>query len=669
MLTLTYPITNPTSTLELRGPEFGNSDKQDFRTITREARHGAPLGHRDSAWPITKTKTFSISTSNLDTINGLKTFLSATAGLQITVLDYNDIGYIGFIVTNENEIITLKDNCSYDVSFEFMWSLQVGNVLADGILPALVGAGVTISGHASDGAGNLAALVASGISSHGGPAATGAGVLASLTASGAGIKYILHAATGAGILPSLTASGAGILATVGDIMSFEAWNVSIPVGWDLDEAGSTSKSTDSTLGLYSLSLATQSGLIFPVVERVIESAAGGSLFTALVDTRIDDDLGVYLPEPTIEVGYYIGTTWYGIVSDSETGGDTSWNELNATGSVPAGIARDLVIKLSIENGAYYLWGDTVLFDNVRLVFPTPGAGILPALTGAGVGYKKEDIWSFEVWDAGDPVGWTTAGVTTQESVMVTDGLYSCILSAPSGSNTALIYDTQEYTSGTVLTFKVDAAVYDDVLGGGWLYAELRASYWTGSAWSQLSSSTTYSTSWTTLIVQPTLPATSQIRIELLVMFPVDTADSVIFDYLHLVEAHTAIGAGTLGSLTASGVASVPFVMVADNWDQWNDGTTYYSQQFYAIVRHAPSTVQYQSSRWNGTAYVITQSWTNCSTAQSYTSDDGDDHGTVTLPNYFVYTPEIQDTYAGYQNKIKCEFRYGTTVFSTQIATW
>jgi len=121
MLTLTYPVISPTSTLVLRNPEFGNNDRQDFLTITRESRHGHPLGYHDANWPTMRTKFFNFHALTLVTINELKAFLLATAGLEIGLVDYNSESFTGYIITNENEIITMKDTCSYDVSFEFKY--------------------------------------------------------------------------------------------------------------------------------------------------------------------------------------------------------------------------------------------------------------------------------------------------------------------------------------------------------------------------------------------------------------------------------------------------------------------------------------------------------------------------------------------------------------------
>jgi len=104
----------------LKSPQFGNIDRLDSNALSRESRHGAMIGYRDPTWPAIKTKVYTVTTLTLATIDDLKAFLLATAGLQIKLTDHNDEVFTGYIVTSSNEIITLKDTCSYDVSFEFM---------------------------------------------------------------------------------------------------------------------------------------------------------------------------------------------------------------------------------------------------------------------------------------------------------------------------------------------------------------------------------------------------------------------------------------------------------------------------------------------------------------------------------------------------------------------
>lgn len=118
---LQYPSTGTvTNTVTLRNPELGNIDRTDANIINRESRHGNALGYRDPTWPVFRTKFFSVQCLTKTVIDEFKAFLVLTAGLQIKLTDHEGSVFTGFIVTGSNEIITIKDNCSYDVTFEFL---------------------------------------------------------------------------------------------------------------------------------------------------------------------------------------------------------------------------------------------------------------------------------------------------------------------------------------------------------------------------------------------------------------------------------------------------------------------------------------------------------------------------------------------------------------------
>ncbi len=120
MITLEYPVTTPTLTVTLRNPEFGNIDRIDTNMIERESRHGSSITYKDADWPVIRTKVYNFTTITKTVIDGLKTFLTTSAGLKIKLTDHNGDSFTGIIATAENEIVTTKDTCSYDVGFEFM---------------------------------------------------------------------------------------------------------------------------------------------------------------------------------------------------------------------------------------------------------------------------------------------------------------------------------------------------------------------------------------------------------------------------------------------------------------------------------------------------------------------------------------------------------------------
>jgi len=114
-MTLTYGATS----VVLRSPEIGDLERIDDHSIYRESRHGEPISC-SAGWPVIRTRSYTVRALTLATITQLKAFLSLSAGLLIMLADYNGTVETGYIVTDEHEIIATKDNCSYDVSFEFM---------------------------------------------------------------------------------------------------------------------------------------------------------------------------------------------------------------------------------------------------------------------------------------------------------------------------------------------------------------------------------------------------------------------------------------------------------------------------------------------------------------------------------------------------------------------
>lgn len=121
MFYLYYPQEgSPINSVELKNPDFDNFSRIDSGTINRQARHGSPLTGRDDAWPFLVTKGYVFKEITKTVVDDFKAFLIATAGLEIRIVDHNEDEYTGIIITNENEIITIIDTCSYDISFEFL---------------------------------------------------------------------------------------------------------------------------------------------------------------------------------------------------------------------------------------------------------------------------------------------------------------------------------------------------------------------------------------------------------------------------------------------------------------------------------------------------------------------------------------------------------------------
>ena len=123
MLRLYYPpgtLSGATDLVTLRGPRFGDVQRVNNEAIVLESRGGDLMSVKDAAWPESQTNVYQFERIQESVIEELKAFLIKTAGLQIDLIDHMDQLWRGVIVTPVNEIIEVRETCSYDVSFEFM---------------------------------------------------------------------------------------------------------------------------------------------------------------------------------------------------------------------------------------------------------------------------------------------------------------------------------------------------------------------------------------------------------------------------------------------------------------------------------------------------------------------------------------------------------------------
>ncbi len=123
MLRIYYPtgsVTGATDLVTLRSPEFGDIQRVNNEAVVAESRGGNLMSVRDTAWPTSQTNIYQFTRIKEVDIDDLRAFLIKTAGLEIDLIDDKDQLWRGVIVIPINEIIEVRETCSYDVSFEFM---------------------------------------------------------------------------------------------------------------------------------------------------------------------------------------------------------------------------------------------------------------------------------------------------------------------------------------------------------------------------------------------------------------------------------------------------------------------------------------------------------------------------------------------------------------------
>jgi len=113
---LRYPTTLPTVTVSIPDPQLGNVVRVESNAIVRRNR-GGEIKSVDN-WHDDIIQSFSIATMTRTQRDELENFLEVSAGYEIA-LSFNGEVWYGYIISPQSEIITIRDNCSYNVAFEF----------------------------------------------------------------------------------------------------------------------------------------------------------------------------------------------------------------------------------------------------------------------------------------------------------------------------------------------------------------------------------------------------------------------------------------------------------------------------------------------------------------------------------------------------------------------
>lgn len=120
MFTLKYPATGSADTVILPNPMLGDIQRVAMEGIVRRTTGGDLVGVRDATWPQKQVNIYEFETLTETEKDNLLAFLESYAGLEIGITDHHNQDWTGVIISPENEIVTVKDECSYGASFEFL---------------------------------------------------------------------------------------------------------------------------------------------------------------------------------------------------------------------------------------------------------------------------------------------------------------------------------------------------------------------------------------------------------------------------------------------------------------------------------------------------------------------------------------------------------------------
>jgi len=120
----TYPYVSPNQTLELRNPDFNNSELVSHNRINRKSRGGTLQIFRESTWPSAQRLKMTFSyLPNVDRV-ALLQFLEDSLGQEVGYLDHESRQWRGVILTPAAQVAEEKySGCGHSASLEFQGTL------------------------------------------------------------------------------------------------------------------------------------------------------------------------------------------------------------------------------------------------------------------------------------------------------------------------------------------------------------------------------------------------------------------------------------------------------------------------------------------------------------------------------------------------------------------
>jgi len=123
ILTVTYPYTSPSLTVNLRVPKFGNTDTVKTESIFRRTVGNQLLAGRASAWPKIELLKFSFEALTQAQRDAMLNFAKQSSGAEIGLLDQENRQWRGVITSPEIKVEQRSRTCDFLVDFEFRGSL------------------------------------------------------------------------------------------------------------------------------------------------------------------------------------------------------------------------------------------------------------------------------------------------------------------------------------------------------------------------------------------------------------------------------------------------------------------------------------------------------------------------------------------------------------------
>lgn len=108
-----YPVTNPTLTLTLPAPLFGNQEDKQVQRISRETRSGGVIVYQDDTWFGSEIWKLAFSGLTKDQKDELFAFLAASLANKVKFTDHESREWIVVIVNPTGDVAETYRDCGY----------------------------------------------------------------------------------------------------------------------------------------------------------------------------------------------------------------------------------------------------------------------------------------------------------------------------------------------------------------------------------------------------------------------------------------------------------------------------------------------------------------------------------------------------------------------------
>jgi len=130
-------ITSGFSSVDLRSPDLGDENTLDLNMLINKTMNGTIKTYK-GARPTFFRQTVSSTLNNRTNAEAFTQFMVGHCGEEVNFKYYREAVLVtsidGFILTPVAEIITQKDECSYNISFEFEYD-SIGYLMEDKVCP------------------------------------------------------------------------------------------------------------------------------------------------------------------------------------------------------------------------------------------------------------------------------------------------------------------------------------------------------------------------------------------------------------------------------------------------------------------------------------------------------------------------------------------------------